>query len=808
MSSSSIVSPLAGEHCNGSKLHFVTPNNKKLFHKFINQLNPLGTTNYIDAFNTTFSLFSSSPTPKVSNIGTREKLIIFLTYTTPHSDISTVEQFFKQSNLHLSNSIPIFTYAIGNNFHNKTLTFLKEVSTQKFENTKNTPTSRQQGMFKHVLNATDLKSELAIYYKYLESSSQNRETLITSPVYDKSQGVLVSLCSPIWIYGFIGVARIDVSFSDIFSDIETFTSSQLSSYPMVIDSMNRALSHPLLPSSIHIFNDLTYLTFNLLEPQLSSSQIHQMISSKEGSFAAVTQRIKSRGNSLYEGIDVDSVASNYYWIMTKEFGYKICFVVTEKDYLLDVEYKFSDYPFDYHKIRLGCPYRGTVILRNTSTTKLAPESFVDPFEYLNTFESYSRVQSYKNVINGHTENSLFKNQIIPSFGISDRLDKIWSQLDNNYQTPYNFKFFGSKTGLFKSLPGFELPNIFSPTHQPWYKKSMFYKGKIVISPIQRDNINVNWVNTLSHVVYEGRRNRQHTADDNTLGVVGLEVNMGYFYYTIVKLVPKCQLDQYSCLMIDESGLMISYQRGAKNPNSISHYQHIISLEPRLSTQLVSAEILQKSQCFNILTFRYQLYWRVTFKNDKYQGKFFTIQRIRNTNALLIIIDRNEEKSYENHCSVCQPEMADCLRNVECQCPCYIPKEINSCQSAQKDNTPICAVEVLRNFTSNSNAATGLCGRKPECLGNTKEGCKKLKHCTWCYTKYHQKTILRELNCVIPVKCKKFLRKGGSSSIWGGISGGIAVGSVFITCNICNFIKGYMEDIVWRPSLDKPPQNLP
>ncbi|CAD5126717.1 DgyrCDS14779 [Dimorphilus gyrociliatus] len=771
--STSHFSPFTDDKtCQGNKFMFVTPNNKKHLKKFIHQLNAQGIANYIDAFNTTFSIFSSSSMDKALNVGTREKLIIFLTYSTPNSDITTVKQFIEKS----INS-PIFTYAVGDNINNETLTFLQEISTKTYKYNGN---FEQQGMFKFVRDVDKIKFELATFYKSLKDSNKNRNVLVTSPFYNGIDGLLISFCMPIWIYGFLGVARIDVSFTDIFSDIEFFLGAQ-SSYTFLTDSMNRALLHPLISPPSHTFQTLTYLPFNFLEPQLSPLQIDQMISSTEGSFAAVTQRINSLGISIYDGIDVQNVSSKYYWVKTKEFRFMICFVVAENDYLTNNQFRLSYHQLAYHKISSGCPYKAKIISRNITTIKFGPELFLQPYQYLSSMESYSILTSYENYLKGKSKNSIFKNQIWSEMAMTHQLDRIWSQLDNKYSTPYGFRFYGSKLGVFKSFPGYELAEQFTPTHQSWYKRTMFHKGKIAISPIERNNIQTDWINTVSHVVYEGRQNGKHDSQDNVLGIMGLEIRVGYFYYTMEKFIPKCQLSLYSCIMIDVSGLVISYKQAAQNPNDTHSYMHIISIEPKLSSELISKNILQRRQCFNTLKLKNQLFWKVIFDGEMYSGRFFTIQKIRNSNAILIIINRNDELLFENYCLKCKPEMASCQENIECQCPCFMPNEFYDCQLGQREKTPICSVALIKQFPVHSKAYFAQCGRKPSCYGNEEKTCSKLKHCAWCYTKWNIRYIHRRTECVIPIKCVKFIEKpkGSSKSIAPSLGGSLGIMGGFV-----------------------------
>ncbi|CAD5126296.1 DgyrCDS14451 [Dimorphilus gyrociliatus] len=670
MSSSPLNPFIHDKTCPTNKLLFVRPNNKRIFHKFIHQLTPQGTSNYIDAFNTSFSLYSSSPLNTPLNKEPRERLIIFITYSTPKSDISTVQQSIQNS----INS-PIFTYAIGNNMNNETLEFLKDISTNSFKHNTN---FKQKGFFKLVKDVDKLEYEVATYYKSLKDSNKNKDVFVTSPFYDKYAGVLASFCKPIWIFGFLGVARIDVNIKDIFSDIEFFLGGE-SLYLFLTESTNRALLHQLFPKFFHTFDTVTYLPFNLFEPQLESHQIDQMISSKEGSFAAVTQRIKSPGNSIYEGVDVEYVQSKYYWKRTKEFGFMICFVATENDYLTENEFRLSNYyQLDYHRIAIGCRYKDKIIARNSTTTKFGPELFLKPNQYLSSNESSRNLISY---------------------------------------------------------------HVFMA--QKWVYLSHFLAMNWPENSHQHNNLGTRKqcsirVNTLSHVVYEGRQNGNHMSQDNVLGVMGLEIRVGYFYYTMEKFILNCQLSSYSCIMIDDTGLMLSYKQAGQNANDTYLYKHITSVEPRLSTELILKKILQRGQCLNTINLKNQIYWKVIIDSEK-----------------------NEEKSFATYCSICKVNMSTCLENMECQCPCFILKEFNSCQLGQRENITFCSVPLMKQFSILSKASVGLCGKNPSCLTKSPK---------WGY-----KEAFRQTGCYKPNQCVKFIKNNAISSgdiapILGGILG--------------------------------------
>ncbi len=78
-------------------------------------------------------------------------------------------------------------------------------------------------------------------------------------------GLVTSACLPTHFeHKFIGVACVDITMSDLLSDVTYFRQGQLS-YAFIIDNRGRTLMHPLLPTPYSLQQDPIYVQLTSLE---------------------------------------------------------------------------------------------------------------------------------------------------------------------------------------------------------------------------------------------------------------------------------------------------------------------------------------------------------------------------------------------------------------------------------------------------------------------------------------------------------------------------------------------------------------
>lgn len=116
-------------------------------------------------------------------------------------------------------------------------------------------------------------------------------------------GVVTTVSQPVFVgKDFVGVVGVDVTVSDLFTDVIHFARSN--SYAFVVNRKDgTALNHPLLPAPMDISSDPVSIVIDVLRPDKAFKPVYRdMMNGLTGNRTILISSIISNGDTQREGI--------------------------------------------------------------------------------------------------------------------------------------------------------------------------------------------------------------------------------------------------------------------------------------------------------------------------------------------------------------------------------------------------------------------------------------------------------------------------------------------------------------------------
>ncbi|XP_014676321.1 PREDICTED: VWFA and cache domain-containing protein 1-like [Priapulus caudatus] len=397
--------------CFNRQLASASPSNIKYLDSYIDGLNAYGSTFYRKALRAAFGLLKKTPTTSQ-----RDKVILFLTDGIPSDSPVEIMESIKGLNKELNNTVMIVTYGLGEAASSKGTEILTSMAEQNgtLYEVELEPNVRK-GAFIPILNPSELRPRMGLYYALFLKNTTVQEPSITIPYMDAwGLGVVTTVSLPLILEGQLkGVVGIDITMADLLSDV-LYLSADALSYPFVIDNRGRVMMHPLLPSPVGAYEDPIFVDIRDVERNKNFLEVYDdMLKGKAGVKQLMAESIQSRGETLLEGVVVQKFPAMYYWRPISVVGYSLALVLVLEQHakhsmLSPLAPSAGD--FLYHRLDLiqsqvdtsQCRYFGNIAIKDRSTVKFAPDAFVDPYHYLDSNESNVTVRQYSQYMNDVT----------------------------------------------------------------------------------------------------------------------------------------------------------------------------------------------------------------------------------------------------------------------------------------------------------------------------------------------------------------------------------------------------------------------
>ncbi|XP_065176178.1 VWFA and cache domain-containing protein 1-like isoform X2 [Sycon ciliatum] len=817
---SDIVESIGGSSseagCFDSELGLVSPYSVRLLTRLVNGLNANGGTRYATAIEAAYERLD---VPELRP-ERREKVIIFLTDGAP-SDGSQVLPAQRIAAAKFQYTVTVLTYALGPSISDPTL--LSNMAAQRYGSGFSLPSSGAVGRYQQIADFNNLRGSLSLYYSFFATEVSTSSTTITMPYYDAfGLGAILTVAAPVYAgpttnLRLAGVVGVDVTVSDLFGDISYFSDAE-HQYAFMINNDGEAVLHPLLSLPVDLSTDPLFQDITLLEPDAAfrSNVYMQMRNRTTGSATFTATRFQMIGNSQYEGTVRVSVMSSYYWqpISGTEF---IVGVVLNHDASNEVDALINQARSSvntlYHRLDLNvrgqrCSQFGHLAVRDLSAVKFSPEAFLNPSQYLNVPETSQTVSSYLSYLDGNGANSYFKDTIRNSVRLTSALDALWnSPAAGLYSRSVVWRYIGSIDGMFRIIPGTQLPTAYDHLRRDWFTRALSNPGDITLSPPYLDAFGAGYVATLSQSIHQSV-NRSVPAVG---AVMGVDFTMGFLGLTIEQVYPECR-NTYRCVIVDRSGYLV-YHPDFVTTGQDPQWVHLGRKEPYLMRDLQGRGFAQRINCakYDVQTryvsWRISVTGRITGTLTCSESVPYVLEPISGTNVYIAFMQSTGCSQPNNNVCQCNSNgLGRCTRSSLCECPCTRDLDYSACTNSFTGSSlvyDVCPAEIagLPVIPRQPSSIVGLEGCfNGTCSGLTQSSdCRATQGCAWC-TRSASGTELSSSFCTTDCQCFGG-RQGeknpsgncvapqgggdgddddsGSGGLSGGAIGGIVVGVVVV-----------------------------
>lgn len=190
--------------------------------------------------------------------------------------------------------------------------------------------------------------------------------------------------------------------------------------------------------------------------------------------------------------------------------------------------------------------------------------------------------------------------------------------------PYSLRrYIASAGGVLQVYPGTNIQAGLEPMTRVWYQRAINHPGRVVLSQPYLDSGGGGYIATLSHTVYEGKKDSMHNTKDNVYAVMGIDLTLGYFYKLLLQKIPFCKTREFKCFLMDENGYLIAHP-SLMEPMGREPLQlvHIVNKESIIASDILNQkDFVKKILCNNFLRSTTERFYKF---NTSYVG---TIQNM-------------------------------------------------------------------------------------------------------------------------------------------------------------------------------------
>eukprot|EP00117_Sycon_ciliatum_P047149 scpid21407/ scgid4711/ VWFA and cache domain-containing protein 1 len=774
--------------CFNNALGQATPYNKRLLRYHVDRLVEGGSTYYGTAIKRAYEIYANT-----SQIPNRDRVILFLSDGVPTDSEGTILAEQERAARQFNYSIVVLTYAMGNNVRSGEVT-LRKMASQSYSS----PLSgvqRALGEYRLVSNFQNLRASLTRFYSFFASEDTSSSVIYTNPYYDAfGLGVILTVAAPVYTFGgatgstpvLRGVVGVDITITDLFGDISYFSDDE-HQYAFMINRKGAAILHPLLNQPVDISSDPLFQDITLLEvdAQFRTLVYSQMRNGTTGSATINATRFLTIGDSKYEGTVRVSVLSTYYWTPVYGTDFVVCVVLNLESSREVADIGSQNAPSEstvYHRLDLAaprgrrCDQFGREAVSDVSAVKFSPEAFTDPARYLNVPESTSNVTQMLNYLDGRSvTNRYFKSSVVNLVRLTSKLDKIWdSNFFRKYQQSVVWRYIGAIDGVFRIIPGTQLPTSYDHLSRGWFTRSLNRPGQLTMSPPYLDAFGAGYVVTLSTTIHQSSVRSNPSAVG---AVMAMDFAVGFLNEFMISVYGSCA-NSYRCMLLDSSGYLVfhpSFLSASANPEWV----HLGHEEPQVMETLLNTGVLRKKSCVRYDTFSRYSYFRVTMPTGQTEVSSsypcqdpvahgtsvnFKVMHIANTNMYLAVVSTScpyRPRTLSSCPCPVRNGLGQCQTSEilqSCECPCVRGVDYFPCNNSFPGSiavSDVCPAEIV---------ALPVVPRKPDkvtklekCFNGrcsnitSSRTCQATVGCAWC-TQDKDDTELSSAYCTTDCAC--------------------------------------------------------
>eukprot|EP00117_Sycon_ciliatum_P046633 scpid14148/ scgid33378/ VWFA and cache domain-containing protein 1 len=761
-----------------------TPYNIRQLKWLVQELNAGGATNYAPAISKAYQIFSASPA-----LASRDRVILFLSDGDPGDSESEILSKQESAALPFNYRIHVLTYAMGANIE-AGRGILTKMANQDYPGVSAT---KATGEFRLVSDFLNLRPTLTRFYSFFASEDTSSSVIFTQPYYDAfGLGLIMTAAAPVYTTNsdttqvLRGVVGVDITITDLFADISYFSDDE-HQYAFMINRKGAAILHPLLNQPVDISSDPLFQDITLLEvdAQFRTLVYSQMRNGTTGSATINATRFLTIGDSKYEGTVRVSVLSTYYWTPVYGTDFVVCVVLNLESSREVADIGSQNAPSEstvYHRLDLAaprgrrCDQFGREAVSDVSAVKFSPEAFTDPARYLNVPESTSNVTQMLNYLDGRSvTNRYFKSSVVNLVRLTSKLDKIWdSNFFRKYQQSVVWRYIGAIDGVFRIIPGTQLPTSYDHLSRGWFTRSLNRPGQLTMSPPYLDAFGAGYVVTLSTTIHQSSVRSNPSAVG---AVMAMDFAVGFLNEFMISVYGSCA-NSYRCMLLDSSGYLVfhpSFLSASANPEWV----HLGHEEPQVMETLLNTGVLRKKSCVRYDTFSRYSYFRVTMPTGQTEVSSsypcqdpvahgtsvnFKVMHIANTNMYLAVVSTScpyRPRTLSSCPCPVRNGLGQCQTSEilqSCECPCVRGVDYFPCNNSFPGSiavSDVCPAEIV---------ALPVVPRKPDkvtklekCFNGrcsnitSSRTCQATVGCAWC-TQDKDDTELSSAYCTTDCAC--------------------------------------------------------
>ncbi|XP_060082073.1 VWFA and cache domain-containing protein 1-like [Ylistrum balloti] len=740
------------------------------FSKFIDNLEKEdASTNHSLGFQVAFDIIENM-VKKTKGAKIEQAMIIYISrgLLSSLTEAKDVMDVISQRNGGLGHRVIINTYAVIDDgkpiMYEKS--FLQDIADQNFQKYNvriRSPNKVVPGVMMAINSTKDLSSSVGRFYLPFNRTT-NHHVRYSLPYIDKADSALTLTISQTCFHDnqVIGVTGVDLHMEDIVQDMTYLDGEQ--AYLFLINTEGYTLMHPSFSRPIKTHLQPMHTDIWHFENMDGFVKIRSdMLNKERGEEVLMIQRKVTPANSSDPVVTVPEFYARYIWRRVEDTPFILALktVSERKNNRKLVNIPVSKEPeLVYHRLDLVpknkmCLHLKQLATPEVSSVFLSATSFSEPYTYLSKEETKRMVQSYLLYLSDSLElltNPGLNDDVRDDVTATGRINAEW--LRRSYTSNLNDyiirRYIATRSGVFRMLPGTLMEKTFDPTKRSWYQRAMQYPDQVTLTSPYLDVGGAGYITTISHTVFEGKR-APHSTTDPVVGVMGMDITLGYFYKLLVENIPMCQHPTVKCFVMDDTGYLIAHpaliEPNGKGP---VEQQHITHQEPLVANDILNHEhFVRKELCNRYNDRTVQRFYKFNTSlegvlTNRVHGEHcarYQITHIPGTNAFIAIVNHTcDTATAFCPCSMFDRLCLNCNRmeQIECECPCECPLAMNFCTGAllkEEDMNPSCPrypePEMLFPLDNELMENLEPC-RRPLCSERTsKMTCIGVMGCQWC-----------------------------------------------------------------------------
>jgi hypothetical protein len=364
---------------------------------------------------------------------------------------------------------------------------------------------------------------------------------------------------------------------------------------------------------------------------------------------------------------------------------------------LDATIDAADSELRYHRLDLFpvnnmCQYMRQWSTFDTSTLFLSAKAFVRPYEHLGQEETKKFIQGYMAYLKDSTKliNYLrIREEVRRDVTVVAKLNRNW--VDKHKLSRWSKyivrRYMATSNGVYYVFPGTLINKTYDPTSTPWYYGAVNKPGMMIVTEPYLDTGGGGYVVTLSQGVYEGQLSGRHDTGDRVVGVIGIDVNIGFLYKVMLSQMPICEKENIRCFLMNDHGYLVAhgslFETTGKGP---LEQEHITHLEELVANDLLGHKgFVNKKLCNSLGDRTAQRFYQFNISIDGIitnlvHGEHchsYQLALIPGTNVFLGIVNQTCLLRAFCPCSMVDRTCLNCNRmeQNECECPCECSQDM-------------------------------------------------------------------------------------------------------------------------------------